>query len=65
MVGDHASDPADVAKLFASVTADIGEPDVVVYNAANRARGPITDLDPEAVKNAIMISCYAGFLVAQ
>ena len=60
-----ACEPGDVAKLFASVTADIGEPDVVVYNASNRARGPITDLDPEAVRNAIMISCYAGFLVAQ
>lgn len=60
-----AVDPASVAKLFADVTADIGEPDVVVYNASNRARGPIIDLDPEAVKNAVLISCYAGFLVAQ
>jgi NAD(P)-dependent dehydrogenase (short-subunit alcohol dehydrogenase family) len=60
-----ASDPGDVAKLFASVTADIGEPDIVVYNASNRARGPITDLDPEAVRKVIEISCFAGFLVAQ
>ncbi len=60
-----ASEPSDVAALFASVTADMGEPDIVVYNASNRARGPITDLDPEAVWTAIMISCYAGFLVAQ
>ena len=60
-----ASEPSDVATLFASVTADMGEPDVVVYNASNRARGPITDLDPDAVRTAIMISCYAGFLVAQ
>ncbi len=60
-----ASVPGDVAALFASVTNDIGEPDVVVYNASNRARGPVTDLDPEAVRTAIMISCFAGFLVAQ
>jgi short-subunit dehydrogenase len=60
-----ASEPGDVAALFASVTSDIGEPDVVVYNASNRARGPIVDLDPEAVRTAIMISCFAGFLVAQ
>ncbi len=60
-----ASEPGDVDALFASVTADIGEPDIVVYNASNRARGPITDLDPEAVRTAIMISCFAGFLVAQ
>lgn len=60
-----AIDPAGVEKLFADVTADAGEPDVVVYNASNRARGPITDLDPEAVRTAIMVSCYGGFLVAQ
>ncbi len=60
-----ASDPGAVEALFQSVTADMGEPDIVVYNASNRARGPITDLDPEAVRTAIMISCFAGFLVAQ
>ncbi len=60
-----ACEPGDVAALFASVTADMGEPDIVVYNASNRARGPVTDLDPEAVRTAIMVSCYAGFLVAQ
>lgn len=60
-----ASDPASVEKLFKDVTADAGEPDIVVYNASNRARGPIIDLDPEAVRTAVMISCYAGFLVAQ
>ena len=60
-----AADPAAVENLFSEVTAANGEPDVVVYNASNRARGPITDLDPEAVRNAILISCYAGFLVAQ
>lgn len=60
-----AVDPAQVDGLFASVTADIGEPDVVVYNASNRARGPVQDLDPEAVRTAIEVSCFGGFLVAQ
>jgi NAD(P)-dependent dehydrogenase (short-subunit alcohol dehydrogenase family) len=60
-----ASDPAAVAGLFENVTADLGEPDIVVYNASNRVRGPVTDLDPEAVLTAIKISCFGGFLVAQ
>lgn len=60
-----ASDPAQVASLFDSVTADIGEPDIVVYNPSNRARGPVQDLDPEAVRTAIEITCFGGFLVAQ
>ena len=60
-----AADPADVAKLFEAATKDMGEPDIVVYNASNRARGPIQDLDAEAVRTAIEISCFGGFLVAQ
>ena len=60
-----AVDSTQVDQLFASVTADIGKPDVVVYNASNRARGPIQNLDPEAVRTAIQVSCFGGFLVAQ
>ena len=63
--GCDAADPASVASLFESVSADIGAPDVVVYNPSNRARGPVTDIDPEEVRTAILITCYGGFLVAQ
>ncbi len=60
-----ASAPESVASLFASVSADIGEPDIVVFNPSYRARGPVIDLDVEEVRKAILISCYGGFLVAQ
>jgi NAD(P)-dependent dehydrogenase (short-subunit alcohol dehydrogenase family) len=60
-----AVEPAQVADLFGAVTADLDEPDIVVYNASSRVRGPVTDLDPAAVLSAIKISCYGGFLVAQ
>jgi NAD(P)-dependent dehydrogenase (short-subunit alcohol dehydrogenase family) len=61
-----ASDPAAVEALFRSVAAEVAEPDVVVYNASNRGgRGPIEDLDPEAVRQAILVTCYGGFLVGQ
>jgi NAD(P)-dependent dehydrogenase (short-subunit alcohol dehydrogenase family) len=60
-----AQEPRDVGALFASLTRDLGTPDVVVYNPSNRARGPITDLDPAAVRTVLMISAYGGFLVAQ
>ena len=61
-----AIETADVAALFDNVVNDLGTPDVVVYNASNRGgRGPVTELDPEAVKNAILVTCYGGFLVAQ
>lgn len=60
-----ATDEAAVEGLFASVTTDLGEPDLVIYNASGRTRGPIVELDADAVRNAILVSCYAGFLVAR
>ncbi len=55
----------DVERLFTRVTGDMGQPDIVVYNASARVRGSITEIDPEAVEQAIRITCYAGFLVGQ
>lgn len=61
-----ASDPAAVAAMFQGLDGDLGTPDLVVYNASNRGgRGPLVELDPEAVRQAILISCYGGFLVGQ
>jgi NAD(P)-dependent dehydrogenase (short-subunit alcohol dehydrogenase family) len=60
-----AVDPAAVARLFADVTASIGAPDVVLYNASARAPGPLIDLDPEAVRQAVAVSAFGAFLVAQ
>jgi NAD(P)-dependent dehydrogenase (short-subunit alcohol dehydrogenase family) len=61
----EATEPEEVAALFDVVTATLGEPDIVVYNASGRARGPVTELDPTAVQQAIMVSGFGGFLVAQ
>ncbi len=57
--------PKDVENLFDSVSRDIGVPNVVVYNASYRARGPITDVDPAEVQKTILVTCYGGFLVGQ
>ena len=57
--------PKAVENLFASVTGDMGEPNLVVYNASSRVRGPITEVDPDAVLKAILVTCYGGFLVGQ
>jgi NAD(P)-dependent dehydrogenase (short-subunit alcohol dehydrogenase family) len=60
-----ATKPDDVAKLFADVEAASGAPDVVVYNASGRLRGPLISLDPAEVERALLASAYGGFLVAQ
>jgi NAD(P)-dependent dehydrogenase (short-subunit alcohol dehydrogenase family) len=61
----EATEPEEVAALFDVVIATQGVPDIVVYNASARARGPVTDLVPEEVARAISVSAYGGFLVAQ
>jgi NAD(P)-dependent dehydrogenase (short-subunit alcohol dehydrogenase family) len=64
-VACDATRAEDVAKLFAAVDAGGDRLDLVVYNASGRARGPVIELDPVAVDNAIRVTAFAGFLVAQ
>ncbi|MGJ4892162.1 SDR family NAD(P)-dependent oxidoreductase [Bradyrhizobium sp. HKCCYLR20261] len=60
-----ATNPEEVERLFGLVSREIGEPDLVVYNASARARGPLTDLVPAEVQESIAVSAFGGFLVAQ
>lgn len=60
-----ASDPKSVAALFDWVSTTHGVPELVIYNASNRVRGPVAEIDPEAVRTAITITAFGGFLVGQ
>src|SRR6201996_3394783 len=60
-----ATDPGEVERLFGLVERELGAPDVVVYNASARARGPFVELVPAEVAQAISVSAFGGFLVAQ
>ncbi|MEH2482253.1 NAD(P)-dependent dehydrogenase (short-subunit alcohol dehydrogenase family) [Nitrobacteraceae bacterium AZCC 2146] len=60
-----ATNPDDVARLFDNVAGNVGVPDVVVYNASQRARGPFIELAPADVAQSIAVSAFGGFLVAQ
>jgi NAD(P)-dependent dehydrogenase (short-subunit alcohol dehydrogenase family) len=64
-VATDAADPGSVAKLFETVDAAFGPPEVVLYNASGRLRGPLAELDPEVVRNALLVSAFGGFLAAQ
>ena len=64
-VACDASKRDEVARLFASLADQPDEPDVVVYNASYRQRGPLLDLDPGEVEKSLIVSAYGGFLVAQ
>jgi NAD(P)-dependent dehydrogenase (short-subunit alcohol dehydrogenase family) len=55
----------EVAKLFTDVEAALGAPDVVVYNASYRTRGPFVELNPDEVAKSITVTAFGGFLVVQ
>ena len=54
-----------VAALFQSLERELGPPDLVVFNAGYRTRGPLIELDAEEVRKTLISSAFGGFLVAQ
>ena len=63
-VATDVSDAASVERLF-DVADKAGPLSLVVFNASGRARGPIVELDPETVRQALLVGTYGGFLVGQ
>lgn len=57
-----AADPQSVETMFGKLPSDETLA-FALYNASARQRAPFLDLDPEQVRNAIMVSGYGGFLV--
>lgn len=59
----------EVARLFRSVTADLGTPRLVVHNIDGRTqdifRKTITEAAPELVQQVLMNSSFSAFLVGQ
>src|SRR4029077_11712278 len=60
-----AAKRGEVEKLFADVDASVGTPDIVIYNASFRTRGPFVDLAPLDVEKSLAVTAYGAFLVAQ
>ena len=60
-----ASARTDVEKLFVELEAAGGAPEIVIYNASYRTRGPLIELDPTEVERSIAVSAFGSFLVAQ
>lgn len=60
-----AGDIEDVKLLFEDLDGTLGTPELVVYNPSERVPGPIQKLDPNMTKEAIHVTCFGAFLVAQ
>ena len=64
-LGCDATDAVQVEQAFAAVEKKWSAPDLVVYNASFRTRGPIAELQPKDVERALAVCAFAGFLVGQ
>ena len=60
-----ASKIEDVHRLFEDLDEKLGIPELVVYNPSARLRGAIGTLDPGKTKEALEVTCFGAFLVAQ
>jgi NAD(P)-dependent dehydrogenase (short-subunit alcohol dehydrogenase family) len=60
-----AAEAAQVERLFAETDARIGAPELVVYNASGRMRGPIAELKPPEVERAVAVSALGAFYSVQ
>jgi NAD(P)-dependent dehydrogenase (short-subunit alcohol dehydrogenase family) len=60
-----ATEAAQVEETFAAVEKKWGAPDLAIYNASFRTRGPIESLIPKDVERALAVCAFAGFLVGQ
>ena len=61
-----SSNIKSVSNLFKELDKSIGTPNLVIYNASSRPlKNSITELNPKQTQEAINITCFGAFLVAQ
>src|SRR5699024_8673645 len=59
------TDSASTAAAFARIRDELGDPSVLLYNAAMFAMGGILELAPERFETAWKANCEGGFLAAR
>jgi len=65
LVTCDARNREDMQALFAAID-NLPDPlEIAIYNPSARERGALVDLDPEKVENAILVTAYGAFLMAQ
>jgi NAD(P)-dependent dehydrogenase (short-subunit alcohol dehydrogenase family) len=60
-----ATNAEQVKKTFAGIVADLGPPDLVVFNVGTWDRAGILDISDELFERAWRTGCFAGFLVGR
>ena len=60
-----SSNIESVKNLFKETDKKIGTHNLVIYNPSARLKGSIIELDPQKTQEAINVTCFGAFLVAQ
>jgi NAD(P)-dependent dehydrogenase (short-subunit alcohol dehydrogenase family) len=59
------ADAASVAQAFDGVRRDLGDPEVLIYNAGSGVWGTVDDATPEDFENAWRVNALGGFLASK
>lgn len=60
-----STNESEVLSLFASVRTDLGEPDLVVYNAGAFQRTGILEASSDDFERCWRVGCFGGFLIGR
>lgn len=63
--GADVSNHEDVSRVFDSVDRDLGEPEIVVFNAGAFQKNLVLDINPADFERCWRIGCLGGLLVGQ
>jgi NAD(P)-dependent dehydrogenase (short-subunit alcohol dehydrogenase family) len=63
--GCDATKTKEVGRFFDEAVDELGEPDLVVYNAGAFVRASILDIEPDDFERCWRVGCFGGFLVGQ
>jgi NAD(P)-dependent dehydrogenase (short-subunit alcohol dehydrogenase family) len=59
------SDHAQIAYTFRAVRKELGEPDVLLYNAGSGTFGAITEITPDQYETDWRVNAFGAFVVAK
>ncbi len=60
-----AADPSSVERAFTALKRDLGDPEVLVYNAGSGTWGTIEEVKPEAFEAAWRVNALGAFVASQ
>jgi len=64
-VACDVGDPAQTTKAFHTISEDLGQPEVLLYNAGAGTFGTVTEVTPEQFEASWRVNAYGAFVAAR